>query len=256
MKLADARAIVSGAARGIGRHVCLELCRAGAGVAGLDVNRDGLEELRCAHARLASPGPLTTCVADVSREADVAAAVRSAAEALGGINTLINCAGIYRDGLLVRRVGDGDVITMPLQQWQRVIDVDLTGTFLLTRQVAAHMVGRQIAPAVIVNVSSVSHAGFPGQGNYSAAKAGVVVDAHVWSQELARYGIRVASIAPGFIDTPLLEDMPADALRAWVERVPVGRLGTTEEIWLGVRFILECEYFNGKCLEIDGGLRA
>jgi len=93
-----------------------------------------------------------------------------------------------------------------------------------------------------------------GQSNYSAAKAGVVADTRVWAQELAPYGIRVAAIAPGFVRTPILDAMQPDVLQTWIDRAPLKRLGEPSEIFAGVRFIFECEFFTGKYLEIDGGL--
>jgi 3-oxoacyl-[acyl-carrier protein] reductase len=105
----------------------------------------------------------------------------------------------------------------------------------------------------VINVSSVSRVGNAGQSNYSAAKAGVVANARGWARELARYGIRVAAIAPGFIRTPILEGMPPGKLDEYVERVPLGRVGEPAEIFAGVRFIVECDYFTGRCLDIDGG---
>ena len=124
----------------------------------------------------------------------------------------------------------------------------------MSREIAAHMIEKNIRPGVIVNISSVTRSGNEGQSNYSAAKAGVVVDTRVWALELAEYGIRVGAIAPGFIRTPILEAMAPNVLDSWVSRVPLRRLGEPEEIYAALKFIFECEFFNGKCLEIDGGL--
>ena len=110
-------------------------------------------------------------------------------------------------------------------------------------------------PAVIINISSVSRAGNMGQGNYSAAKAALIADTVTWAKELARYQIRVASIAPGFIETPILDGMRPEMVDMMVKQVPMRRLGKPAEIYAGVRFIMECEYFTGRCLDIDGGLR-
>jgi 3-oxoacyl-[acyl-carrier protein] reductase len=104
-------------------------------------------------------------------------------------------------------------------------------------------------------MSSISRAGNAGQSAYSAAKAALAADTVVWARELARYGIRVAAIAPGFIDTPLVAKMRPEHLERTKAAIPLGRLGTPEEIWLGLRFILECDYFTGRVLDIDGGLR-
>jgi 3-oxoacyl-[acyl-carrier protein] reductase len=250
VKLADLRILITGAASGIGRACALDLLAAGARVAALDLNRPGLDALTAE-----TGGAIAGYHANVAKQVEVVDAFRRAAADLGSINAVLNSAGIYRDGLLLRgEPGSGQVLKMPLGQWQAVVDVDLTGTFLVVREAAAQMVERGVRPGVIINVSSVSRAGNPGQGNYSAAKAGVVADSRLWARELAPYGIRVASIAPGLIRTPILDAMLPEVLSDWVDRVPLARLGDPAEIAAGVRFVVECDYFNGACLEIDGGL--
>ena len=106
----------------------------------------------------------------------------------------------------------------------------------------------------MVNISSISRYGNVGQGNYSAAKAGLVADTVLWARELARYNIRVGAIAPGFVDTPILQGMRPEVLERLLRREPLGRTGSCEEIFQGVRFIIECEYFTGRCIDIDGGM--
>ena len=106
----------------------------------------------------------------------------------------------------------------------------------------------------MINISSVSRAGNMGQSNYSAAKAGLVADTQLWAKELARYGIRVGAIAPGFVQTPILDGMRPEMLEKMVSGVPLRRTGTCQELYLGVKFIIECGYFTGRCLDIDGGL--
>ena len=251
MQLSDLRIIITGAASGIGKECALELCRAGARVVGIDINDSGLAELPVKAKDLS--GEMHTYQADISHEDEVIKVVQKASADYGYINALINCAGIYRDGLLLRSF-QGKVITMPLAQWKAVIDVDLTGLFLMTREVAGQIVRNAIKSGVIINISSISRHGNPGQSNYSAAKAGVVADTKLWAQELASYGIRVAAIAPGFIRTPILRFMHLEVLQEWITKIPVAWLGEPYEIFAGVRFIIECECFNGKCLDIDGGL--
>src|SRR5690606_16200398 len=124
----------------------------------------------------------------------------------------------------------GEVRTMSLGQWRTVIDVDLTGPFLCTRGFAARCVRDERKPAVIVNISSVARHGNRGQSNYSAAKAGLVADTKLWAEELARYGIRVGAVAPGFVRTPILEGMRPEVLAAQLERVPLGRAAEPHEI--------------------------
>lgn len=249
MKIEEMKVIVTGAASGLGRCFATELARGGAKVVACDVDRDGLAALA---------GEVTenlwTQVCDVSNETDVTEMVNASAAAMGGVNGLINNAGIFRDAMLVSKDrATGEVRTMSLKQWQQVIDVDLTGPFLCTRQVAAHMVETD-TPGVIVNISSVSRHGNRGQSNYSAAKAGLVADTKLWAEELARYKIRVGAIAPGFVATPILEAMRPEVLEKLLSAVPLRRAGAPEEIWAAVRFIIECDYFTGRCIDVDGGI--
>ena len=252
MKLDGLKIIITGAGSGMGRHFSEQLCAAGASVAAFDRDQGALAALA---AEVQGGGNLRTYCVDVGLEASVVEGVARASEELGGINGLVNNAGIFRDQLLVKRdKASGAVKKMSLEAWQAVIDVDLTGPFLMTREVAAQMVERKIEPGVIVNISSVSRAGNIGQSNYSAAKAGLVADTVLWARELSRYGIRVGAIAPGFIRTPILEAMRPEMLEKMLAGVPLRRLGEPAEIFAGLRFIIECDYFTGRCLDIDGGV--
>lgn len=253
MKLEETKIVVTGAGSGMGKYFALELKRAGARVAAFEINAEALAELAKEAAEIEG-GELRTYVADVSSEASVVESVKQAADDLDGLNGLINCAGIFRDGLLVKADRKtGEIKKMTLAQWQSVIDVDLTGPFLMTREVVAQMLERKVSPGVVINISSVSRAGNMGQSNYSAAKAGLVADTKLWSQELARHGIRVGAIAPGFVRTPILDAMRPEVLEKMLQSVALRRLGEPEELFSGVRFIIECDYFTGRCLDIDGG---
>ncbi|MCK6530140.1 SDR family oxidoreductase [Myxococcota bacterium] len=253
MRIQDARAIVTGAASGMGRHFALSFARGGAQVVAADVNADALAQLQAEAQGL--PGQLHTQLCNVASEDDVVRLVGAAHERMGGLNVLVNNAGIFRDGLLVRADREtGAIKKMSLDQWNAVIAVDLTGPFLCTREFAAKVIEAKAGPAVVVNVSSVSRHGNVGQSNYSAAKAGLVADTALWGKELARYGIRVGAIAPGFVDTPILQGMRPEVLQKMLQGVPLGRAGSTEEIWTGVRFIVECDFFTGRCIDIDGGM--
>ena len=254
MKLTDLKCIVTGGGSGMGRHFSLALSRAGAKVAAFDIEEKGLAALKAEAQGL--PGALHTYVVNVADEAQVIAGIDRAWSELGSLNGLVNNAGIFRDGLLVKVDKTSGKVSGKLtrEQWQAVIDVDLTGPFLMTRELCARMIDGKAGPGVIVNISSVSRHGNMGQSNYSAAKAGLIADTKLWSLELARYGIRVAAIAPGFIRTPILEGMRPEMLEKMVSGVPLRRLGEPEEIFAGSRFIVECDYFTGRCLDIDGGL--
>jgi 3-oxoacyl-[acyl-carrier protein] reductase len=251
MNLQDLRILVTGAASGMGRAYVHQLLRAGAKVAAVDLSEPGLRALAL---EAGAPAALWTRRCDVSDEADVVATVREAAEALGGLNALINNAGIFRDGYLVRRERSGALRTMSLADWNAVIAVDLTGPFLLTREVASWVIEHDVRSAVIVNISSIARHGNAGQGNYSAAKAGLVADTKLWAEELARFGIRVGAVAPGLVRTPMIEAMPPAALERIAQKVPLGRVAEPDELWLAVRFVLECDYFTGRCIDVDGGL--
>jgi 3-oxoacyl-[acyl-carrier protein] reductase len=244
--------LVTGAGRGIGRSLGLHFAGKGANLALLDTNAESVNETcaRCAELGTVARG----YVADVANEDSVVSTLERVTADFGGLDGLINNAGIVRDAMLVK-VRDGQVVgKMSLAEWQVVIDVDLTGVFLCAREAAQRMISR-MRGGVIVNVSSISRAGNAGQTNYSAAKAGVAAMTVVWAKELARYGIRVGAVAPGFIRTPLVESMKPSALERMTAPIPLGRLGEPEEIAHAVGFIFENELFSGRCLEVDAGLR-
>ena len=250
MKLDDLKAMVTGAAGGLGGHFALELVRAGARVTAGDTNAAGLRKL--AAAAEGAPGELAVAKLDITDEASVAEFVAAAAERMGGVNALINSAGIARDGLLIHPE-DGEVKKLPLSQWRKVVDVNLTGQFLMARELAARVVESGTPSAVIVNLSSVARAGNPGQSNYSASKSGLDACTRTWALELARHGIRVGGVAPGVTETGLLDNFSAEALARLKAGIPLGRLGRPEDIWQAVRFVIECDFFTGRTVEVDGG---
>jgi len=252
MKLSDLKIIVTGGAQGMGAYFAQRLVEAGAQVAIGDVNEAGLAATK-ESAR--GPGALHARKLDVSNEADVASFVAWASEAMGGLNGLINNAGILRDGLLVKKDREtGKVKVLTKEQWDAVIGVNLTGATLIARDVVAKMVETGTRPGVIVNMSSIARHGNRGQSNYSAAKAALAANTKTWSLEFAPFGIRVGCIAPGMVETPMTQGMNQKARDALVAAIPVGRVGVPEDIWLGVKFVLECDYFNGRAIDVDGGL--
>jgi 3-oxoacyl-[acyl-carrier protein] reductase len=254
MNISDSKAIITGGASGMGRAFTLGLLALGADVVACDLSTDGLASLSEAANGLA--GSLTTFEVDVTNEAQVAQLILDADAAMGGLNVLINNAGIFLDGKLISVDRDTGKVrkTMTLGQWNKVIEVDLTGPFLCTREFAANHINKYSgSEAVVVNMSSVSRHGNPGQTNYSAAKAGLVADTKLWAIEMARYGLRFGAIAPGFVQTPILDGMPPEVLKKLTSVVPLKRVGTTDEIFLAVKFIIECGYFTGRCIDIDGG---
>ena len=245
--------IVTGAAGGMGAHFAKRLAEAGAQVAIGDVNAEGLKAT--AESAAGAKGKIHVRALDVSDEADVSAFVDWASEAMGGLNGLINNAGVLRDGLLVKKDRTtGQVAVLDRAAWQKVIDVNLTGATLIVRDVVAKMVRTEQAPGVIVNMSSIARHGNRGQSNYVSAKAALAANTVTWSREFAPFRIRVGAIAPGMIETPMTQGMNQKARDALVAAVPVGRVGVPEDIWLAVKFVIECDYFNGRTLDVDGGL--
>jgi len=240
--------LVTGAGRGIGRQVAVDLARSGALVYACDISGAALAELQAEAEGL----PVSFAVCDVADEVSVTDLFARVAAEHGRLDVLVNNAGITRDGLLVK-VKDGEVKKMPLADFQSVIDVNLTGSFLCGREAAALMARGN--GGVIVNISSISRAGNFGQTNYAASKAGVDAMTVTWAKELARYHIRVAAIAPGYIGTEMVRAIKPETLEKIVAQVPLKRLGEPDEISHAVQFIIENDFVNGRVLEIDGGLR-
>jgi 3-oxoacyl-[acyl-carrier protein] reductase len=156
------------------------------------------------------------------------------------------------DGLLVAE-DEGWIRRLPTAQWRKVLDVNLTGQFLCAREAAAVMLERREPEGVIVNLSSLARAGNAGQSGYAASKAGLEAAARTWALELAQHGIRVAVIAPGVIRTPMLENISDEARAGLLSAIPLGRFGDPAEVWLALRFVLECRFFTGRVIEVDGG---
>jgi 3-oxoacyl-[acyl-carrier protein] reductase len=246
MQLRDMKVIVTGAARGMGAHFAQRLLEAGAQVAAGDVDEAALEAL---------PAKVHKRKLDVRREGDVAEFVAWARDAMGGLNALVNNAGIIRDGLLVRKDRTtGEIKTMTAEDWRAVLDVNLTGATFMVREVVALMLATEARPGIVVNMSSISRLGNKGQSNYVATKAALAANTLTWAREFAPHGIRVVAIAPGMIETPMTQGMQQKARDALVAAIPVGRIGVPEDIWMAVKFAIECDYVNGRTLEIDGGL--
>lgn len=255
MDLKGKVAVVTGGAQGIGLAIAKSYAAKGAAVVIGDVLAEGIDaavaELKATGAKAAGR------VCDVRDEAQVGALMDFAVETFGGLDVCVANAGILRDGLLLKVDKETRKVagSMGLKQWQDVIDVNLTGVFLTGREAAARMVNLGRGGALIL-MSSISRAGNFGQTNYSAAKAGVVALAVTWSKELARFGIRVNAIAPGFIETPMvMKDMKPEALEKFKATIPVGRLGRPDEIAQTAMYISECDLVTGVCVEATGGIR-
>lgn len=246
MQLENLKIIVTGGAQGMGAYFATKLHAAGAKVAVGDVNEKGLAEL---------PQGIFTRRLDVSSESDCEAFVAAAHDAMGGLNGLINNAGILRDGLLVKKdKATGEIVKLTADQWNAVIGVNLTGATFMAREVVAKMVTTNTRPGVIVNMSSIARHGNRGQSNYTAAKAALAANTTTWAKEFAPFGIRVGGVAPGMIETPMTAGMNPKAREGLISMIPVGRTGLPEDVWLAVKFVLECDYFDGRVIDVDGGL--
>lgn len=250
MDLKQSVIAITGAGQGLGQMMAVTLAHAGAELALLDVNEQALESTQKQCHML---GVKALCYpVDVTNERQVEQVFEDIVADFGQLDGLINNAGILRDGLLVK-VKDGEMSKMSLEQFNAVIDVNLTGTFLCGREAAVQMINTQ-RNGVIINISSVARAGNIGQTNYAASKAAVATLAATWGKELARYGIRAAAIAPGVIKTAMTDQMKPEARERLEHMVPVGRLGEAKEIALTAKFIFENDYVNGRVIAVDGGI--
>lgn len=253
MEISGKTIVVTGGGRGLGAAMATRLAAEGAKLALVDLDDEALEATAAVCSDAGSP-EVRTYKVNVAKEADVEALFDSVASDFGALHGLVNNAGITRDALTVKCRDDGQVSKMTMEQWQAVIDVNLTGVFLCGREAAAKMIELGCEGAII-NISSISQAGNMGQANYSAAKAGVAAMAVVWAREFARYGLRAASIAPGFILTEMVEAMKPAAREKLTSHIPLQRIGDPDDIARAVQFVFENDYFSGRCIEVDGALR-
>ncbi len=244
-RLAGRRALVTGASRGIGRAVALRLAAEGASVA---LNyRAGREEAEAAAAEIAAAGGSAVVLpGDVSVAAEAEALVNGAAEALGGLDILVNNAGVTRDNLLMR---------LSEEDWDAALNTNLKGAFLCSKAAVRPMLRQRYGR--IVNMSSVvALTGNPGQANYAAAKAGLIGFTRTVAREVASRGVTVNALAPGFIETQMIESIPADLRAQILERIPLGKFGAPEDVAGCVAFLCggDGAYITGQTISVDGGL--
>jgi 3-oxoacyl-[acyl-carrier protein] reductase len=245
MLLSERTALVTGAAAGIGRATALRFAAHGARVvvADLDADRGAAVAAEIGDAG----GTAVFEHLDVTDGVEVERVVAAAVQRYGGLDVLVNNAGIVADARLVK---------MTAEQWQRVIDVNLKGVFLCGQAAARAMIegGRG---GVILNASSVVGLyGNFGQSNYVATKAGVIGMTRTWARELGRHGIRVNAVAPGFIGTEILRDMPERVVEMMEEKTPLGRIGTPDDIANAYLYLASemAAFVTGAVLSVDGGL--
>ncbi|NCF11087.1 MAG: SDR family oxidoreductase [Gammaproteobacteria bacterium] len=252
MDLQDKVIAITGGGRGLGRAMAVQFAERGAKLALVDLDQEALDVTASLCEEVGSQA--RTYQANVASEASVVELFERIVADFGALHGLVNNAGITRDGLFVK-VKDGEIVNkMSLEQWQQVIDVNLTGTFLCGREAAVQMINTG-CQGVIINISSISRHGNMGQTNYTATKAGVQAMAVTWAKELARFGIRSAAIAPGYIGTEMVMAMKEEARDKIAGMIPAKRLGKPEEIAKTAVFIFENDYISGRCLEVDGALR-
>jgi 3-oxoacyl-[acyl-carrier protein] reductase len=237
-------ALVTGGAQGIGRAIALDLARAGADVAVVDLNPDGVA---AAVAELAAAGRRAWgFTGDVSSLPFAQEAVEKTVAAAGGLHVLVNNAGITRDGLLMR---------MKPEDWDAVLRVNLTGAFNFCKAVVPGMIKQRWGR--IVNISSVVGAmGNAGQVNYSASKAGLLGLTKSLAREVASRGVTVNAVAPGFIDTAMTQALPEKAREALLAQIPAGRLGQAADVADAVRYLASegAGYVTGQVLHVNGGM--
>ena len=241
----ERRVLVTGGSRGIGRGIAIRLAEDGFGVA--FCYRTASEAAEQTAKEIADRGvPCYHATCDVSDGEAVQAFIGEAEQAIGRIDTLVNCAGIVKDNPMV---------LMPAEDWAAVIDTNLTGTFHFCRALSFGFMKRR--EGTIVNISSVAGVyGNPTQTNYSAAKSGMNGMSKALAKELAPYGVRVNVVAPGFIETDMTDRLPEKARKTALGTIPLRRFGQVEDVAETVSFLVSdrASYITGQIIQVDGGI--
>ena len=238
-------ALVTGSGRGIGKAIAMKLAENGATLVINDVGDVAPAEQTLVEIKNLNR-QATVVMADVSSSADVTKMVETAIATFGKIDILVNNAGITRDQLTMK---------MTDEEWDKVLAIDLKSVFLCTRAVLRPML-KQRSGRIISMSSVVGIIGNPGQANYAAAKAGIIGFTRTIAKEVASRGITVNAIAPGFIDTPMTQSLPAERKQALMNSIPLGCLGTPRDIAETVAFLAsdEARYITGQVITVDGGI--
>ncbi|MEW6116064.1 MAG: 3-oxoacyl-[acyl-carrier-protein] reductase [Nitrospirota bacterium] len=237
-------ALVTGGGRGIGKAICESLAKRGVNIAVVDVNPDIARE---ASADLEKMGVRSIALkADVSNSSDVASIFEQATTEFGKVEIVVNNAGITRDGLLLR---------MKEEDWDAVININLKGTFLCSKE-AVRIMSKQRYGRIINIASVVAFMGNPGQANYSASKAGIVGLTKTTAKEYAGRGITVNAVAPGFITTAMTDALSENVRQEMLKAIPMNRFGTVEDVANAVLFFASPEsgYVTGQVIHVNGGM--
>lgn len=237
-------ALVTGGSTGIGKAIVRELAENGATVI-INYHTHTAEALNLKSDLQEKGFRVEAVQADITRRDDIQKMIETIVKLYGRIDILVNNAGITKDRSLQK---------MTFEEWEEVIDVNLTGAFSVTKEVVPHMITKKSGK--IVNIASViGSTGAFGQANYAASKAGLVGFTRSCALELAKHGISVNALCPGYIDTEMLAKVPPEQQKKLIEKIPLGRIGTPSEIARTVRFLVsDASYMTGQCLHVNGGL--
>ncbi|MEK7226236.1 MAG: SDR family oxidoreductase [Bacteroidota bacterium] len=256
MKVKNCVIVITGAASGIGEASAIALAAEGAKVVLGDMNEEQLNTVRQTIADRG--GNAVSSVVNVTDELSVQSFMDFAVQHFGCINVVLACAGIIRDSYLVTPDRDTGKVKkfMTLEQWKQVIDVNLTGVFLTLREALIRIVDNKWE-AVLIPISSINKSGELGQLNYASTKASIALWPKLLAGEFharAMKNIRVAAIAPGYVETPILTSIKTEILQGIINEIPLGRLVKTDEIVATIKFIVENDAVHGTTLEISGGI--
>jgi 3-oxoacyl-[acyl-carrier protein] reductase len=243
MLLKGKKAIVTGGSRGIGKEIIMEFLREGAGVVFIDLNpSEFIQEMQSAAA--AAGGSVSFKQADVSKPEEITKTVEEIIKETGTVDVLVNNAGITRDGLIFR---------MSVENWEKVLSINLTSAFLVSQVVARQMI-KQRSGSIVNMASIVGVGGNAAQANYAASKAGLIGLTRSLAKEVGSRGVRVNAVAPGYIDTDMTRSLPDKSKEAFLNQIALGRPGKPEEVAKVVTFLASdmSVYVSGDVLRVDG----